>query len=147
MRATIVVLVRVPDVPVIATVAEPAVAVPLAVRVSVLVAVAGLGLKDAVTPLGRPEADKLTLSLKPFCGVIVIVLVALLPCAMLRLPGDADKVKLGIGSPVGQLFTRFAALRVPIPVAKSQPVVVPYAGLNELLEVESTPWVPGPEGL
>jgi hypothetical protein len=27
----------------------------------------------------------------------------------------------------GQLLTRFAALTVPIPVAKSHPVVVPYA--------------------
>jgi hypothetical protein len=43
------------------------------------------------------------------------------------------------------LFTRLVAFRVPIPVAKSQPVVVPYAGKYELLEVESTPFVP--EGL
>src|ERR1700726_3164354 len=34
--------------------------------------------------------------------------------------------------PAGQLFTKLAALTLPIPVAKSQPVVVPYAGLYEL---------------
>jgi hypothetical protein len=59
---------------------------------------------------------------------------------MLTLLGDAESEKFG---PVaGQLFTRLAALTLPIPVAKSQPVVVPYAGLNELLDVESTPTEP-----
>ncbi len=77
----------------------------------------------------------------------MIVLVPLVPCVTLKLPGDAERVKVGFGPPVGQLITRFVALRVPIPVAKSQPVVVPYAGLNESLKVESTPCVPGPEGL
>jgi hypothetical protein len=31
-----------------------------------------LVLKDAVTPLGRPEADSATVLLKPFCGVTVM---------------------------------------------------------------------------
>jgi hypothetical protein len=60
---------------VIVTAAVPIVAVLLAVSVNVLVAVAGFGLNDAVTPLGRPDADKVTPPLKPFCGVTVIVLV------------------------------------------------------------------------
>lgn len=42
----------------------------------------------------------------------------------------------------GQLLTKFAALTVPIPVAKSHPVVVPYAFKYELSEVDSTPFVP-----
>jgi hypothetical protein len=79
VRAIVVVLVRLPDVPVIVTVAVPVVAVPLAVSVTVLVAVAGLGLNDAVTPLGRPDADRLTLPPKPFCGVIVTALPPLAP--------------------------------------------------------------------
>jgi hypothetical protein len=33
-----------------------------------------LVLKDAVTPLGRPEADSATVLSKPFCGVTVMVL-------------------------------------------------------------------------
>jgi hypothetical protein len=132
---------------VIVTVTVPVVAVPLAASVSVLVAVAGFGLNDAVTPLGRPDADKLTLPLKPFCGVIVTVLVPLAPCVMLKLLGDAERVKFGFGTPVGQLLTRFVAFTVPIPVAKSQPVAVPNAGLNDPFEVESTPCVPVPDGL
>src|SRR5437867_11346411 len=111
------------------TVTVPVVAVLLAVSVNVLVLVVLPGLNDAVTPLGRPDADKLTLPLKPFCGVTVIVLVPLVPCVTLKLPGDAERVKVGFGPPVGQLITRFVALRVPIPVAKSHPGVVPYSRL------------------
>jgi hypothetical protein len=44
----------------------PMVAVPLAVSVNVLAVLAGFGVNDAVTPLGKPEADKLTLPLNPF---------------------------------------------------------------------------------
>jgi len=66
-------------VPVTVTVAVPVVAVLLAVSVSELVEVAGLGLNAAVTPFGIPVADKLTLPEKPFDGVMVIVLVPALP--------------------------------------------------------------------
>ena len=74
------------------TVTVPVVAVLLAVKVNVLVVVAGFGLNDAVTPLGSPDADKLTLLLKPFCGVTVILLVPLVPCVMVKLLGDAERV-------------------------------------------------------
>jgi hypothetical protein len=70
----------------------PVVAVPLAVSVNVLVVVAGFGLNDAVTPLGRPDVDKLTLPLNPLCEVTVIALVPLAPCTMLRPLGDAESV-------------------------------------------------------
>ncbi len=56
---------RLPDVPVIVTVTVPVAAVLFAFRVSVLVLTVPAGLKDVVTPLGRPVADKLTLPLKP----------------------------------------------------------------------------------
>ena len=84
-------MVRLPEVPVIVRVTVPVAAVPLAVNVNVLEAVAGLGLNEAVTPLGRPDADKLTLPVKPFCGVTVMVLEPLAPCVMLRLLGDAER--------------------------------------------------------
>ena len=92
VRAIVVVCVRPPDVPVIVTVALPVVAVLLAVSVSVLVLVVLLGLNDGVTPLGRPEADKLTPPVKPFCGLTVIVLVPLLPWVIVRMDGDAERL-------------------------------------------------------
>ncbi len=57
------------DVPLIVTVNVPPAALLLAVNVTVLLVVGGftvIGLNDAVTPLGRPEADKVTPLLKPF---------------------------------------------------------------------------------
>jgi hypothetical protein len=92
VRAIVVACVRPPDVPVIVTVALPVVAVLLAVNVSVLVLVVLPGLNDPVTPLGRPEGDRLTLPLKPFCGVTLIVLVPLLPCVIVMLDGDAERL-------------------------------------------------------
>jgi hypothetical protein len=92
LRVIAVVLVKLPEVPVMVTVTVPVVAVPLAVSVNVLLAVAGLGLNAAVTPLGRPEADRLTLPLKPFCGATVMVLLPLAPCTMFTLLGAADSV-------------------------------------------------------
>jgi hypothetical protein len=66
MREAVVVFVKLPDVPVMVTVAMPVVAVLLAVSVSVLVPAVLLGLNDAITPLGSPEDDKLTFPVKPF---------------------------------------------------------------------------------
>ena len=86
------VFVKLPDVPVTVTVTAPVVAVLLAVKVSVLLLAVLVGLNDAVTPLGRPDADKLTLPLKPFCGVTVMVLVPVVPCAIVKLFGDAERV-------------------------------------------------------
>jgi len=64
---------------VIVMVTVPAVAVLLALSVSVLVPVVLVGLKDGVTPFGSPEADKATMLLKPFSGLTVMVLVPLEP--------------------------------------------------------------------
>jgi hypothetical protein len=67
-RAKVVVTVRAPDLPVIVTLYCPTAAELLAVSVSMLVPVVGLGKKDAVTPLGRPEDDRVTLPVNPFRG-------------------------------------------------------------------------------
>ena len=128
VRESVVLLVKLPDTPVIITVAVPVAAVLLAVSVSVLVLVALAGLNEALTPLGRPEADKLTLPLNPFCGITVTLLVPLAPCVTVTPLGEAEIWKLGVVETPGQLFAKLAALTVPMPVAKSQPVLVPYAG-------------------
>ena len=92
VKETAVVLIRFPEMPVTVTEAVPVAAVLLAVSVNVLVLVVLLGLNDAVTPLGKPDADKLTLALKPFCGVTIIVLAPLAPCVIVKLFDDEESV-------------------------------------------------------
>ena len=79
VRLTVVVCVKLPDVPVTVTVAAPVVAVPFAVSVKMLEEVAGFVPNVAVTPFGTPVADKVTLPEKPFDGVMAMVLVPALP--------------------------------------------------------------------
>ena len=63
----VVLAVCVPEVPVMVTVDEPTVAELLAVTViSVSPGVVGFGEKDAVTPLGSPEATRFTLPENPY---------------------------------------------------------------------------------
>jgi hypothetical protein len=92
VRVTVVACDKPPDTPETVTVAVPVAAVLLAASVKVLVPPVPVGLNDAVTPLGRPDADKLTLLLKPPCGVTAMVLVPLVPWTTLRLLGDAERV-------------------------------------------------------
>ena len=86
-----VVRVKLPQVLLIVTGTVPVAGELPAVSVSVLVVVVELGLNNAVTPLGRPDTDKLTLPVKPYCGVTVIVLVPLAPGVRVKLLGDAER--------------------------------------------------------
>jgi len=79
VRVIVVWLVRLPEVPVMVTVTVPMAAVADAVSVSAVEAGSGLELKEAVTPVGRPVAEKLTLPLNPFCGVTLMMLPPLVP--------------------------------------------------------------------
>jgi hypothetical protein len=81
-----------PDAPETVTVTVPVAAVLLATSVKTLVPAVLLGLNDAVTPLGKPDDDKLTLALKPLCGMTAIVVVPLVPWSRVRLLGEADKL-------------------------------------------------------
>jgi hypothetical protein len=83
----------VPEVPVIVSGTIPADAVALAVRVSTLVVVVGFGKNDAVTPLGSPDAARLTLPENPFAEFTVIVLIPSLPCTTPTLFGEDETVK------------------------------------------------------
>ena len=88
----------VPDVPVMVTVEVPTVAVELAVKVTTLVDVVGFVPNVAVTPEGKPEADRVTLPVNPPEGVSVMVLVPLVPCFTVRLEGEAESEKLGVAT-------------------------------------------------
>ena len=94
VSVTVVVAVKLPEVPVMVTVAVPTVAVALAVSVITLLVVDDAGLNAAVTPLGRPDAAKVTLPVNPFTGVTVMVLVPFEPWTTDRLVGFAERVKL-----------------------------------------------------
>ena len=93
VRENVVELVKFPAVPVMVTVAGPVVAVLLAVNANVLVPVVLPGLNEAVTPAGKPEANKLTLLLKPLSALTETVPAALAPWTTVKLLGEAESVK------------------------------------------------------
>jgi hypothetical protein len=92
VKPTVVVLCRLPDVPVMVMIAVPSVAEALAVRVSVPGLVVVAVLNDVVTPVGRPVAARVTVPVKLFRGVTVMVLVPAAPRKTVRLDGAADSV-------------------------------------------------------
>ena len=82
-----------PPVPATVTLKDPMTAVAATANVTVLLApVVAFGLILAVTPLGRPEALKVTLLAKPPVRAIVTVTAPLPPCEMPRLDGLAPRV-------------------------------------------------------
>jgi hypothetical protein len=87
VRVSVAVLLRVPLVPVIVTVAAPVVALLEAVNVTTS------PLKLAVTPDGKPLAVNVTVPVKPPVGVTVIVLVPVPPCVTVA--GVANNEKPG----------------------------------------------------
>ena len=97
MREIVAVFVKLPEVQVIVTGNVPTAAGLAAVKVRVLVVAVVPGLNEAVTPEGRPDADKLTLPLKPNCGVIVMVFVLLVPCVIVMLLKEVEREKFGDG--------------------------------------------------
>jgi hypothetical protein len=98
VKLTVVVWVKVPEVPVTVTVDVPVVAVALAVKVKTLVPVVGLVPKVAVTPEGRVEVANVTLPVKPPEGVSVMVLLPLPPWATVTLVGEAESEKSGVAT-------------------------------------------------
>ncbi len=99
MRFTVVVCVRLPDVPVMVTVLVPVAAVLLAVNVRELVVVVEAGAKVAVTPAGSGDADKATVPVKPFVGVTVMVSAPLvLPWVAVKVVADPAILKSGAGA-------------------------------------------------
>jgi hypothetical protein len=139
---------KLPDVPVMVTVSVPVVAVPLAVNVKVLVLAVLLGLKDAATPLGKPEADKLTPPLKPFCGVTVIVLVPLVPCVIVKLLGEAERAKFGteVGGVLSDTLSKVAVARAELlPLFTANPTYTFGAMLIVWLVPSCTQFTPSDE--
>jgi len=94
-----------------------------AVRVKLLADVAGLGVKEAETPLCKPEADSVTLAAKPFEGVIVTVVVPCAPRPMLRLVADAERAKFGPAVTAREIVVEEVKLpEVPLMVTVATPM-------------------------
>jgi len=129
---------KLPDVPVIVTLKLPVGAVLVAASVRALVPVVLAGEKDALTPVGKPDAVKLTLPVKPNSGVTVIVLVALAACWKFRLLGDADRLKFGGAFTVSEIKVVFVRLPdVPEIVMITDPVAAVLLAVSvRLLVVE-----------
>ena len=102
VKAIVAVWVMPPPVAVTVTLVVPVVAVLLAERVRVELPLPGAamlpGLKLAVTPEGRPEANNEIAELKPPLTEVEIVLVPDPPWATDRLVGDALTAKAGLAA-------------------------------------------------
>src|SRR5262249_26803983 len=123
VRPMVVCWVKAPDLPVIVTVKVPRVARLLGFTVNVLVDVVGLGPKEAETPLGKPETESVTLLLKPFEGVMVILVVPLPRRPTLRLAGEAESEKFGPGVMVSESGVELLKFpEVPVTITVKVPV-------------------------
>jgi len=79
-----VVAVWLPEVPVMVTLYCPRLAELLAVKVTVPFPFVGFGEKDAVTPLGRPDAERVTLPVNPYDGFMEMEAVPEVPWPIFR---------------------------------------------------------------
>jgi len=106
VRVTVVVSVRLPEVPVtvMGYVPVTVVAATVIVMVEVPVPVIEPGLKPTVTPVGWPLADKVTAESNPPNTVLVMVEVPEPPCAIETEVGDAERLKPGAVGPVSALI-------------------------------------------
>src|ERR1700731_3849075 len=113
----------------------PTLAEELAVSVSVLIPVAGLGEKEAVTPLGSPDTARFTLPVNPYWGLTPMYGVVELPWPMFAIPG-LESVKLGACTPKVRLVVVVRLPEVPVMVR------VFVAALAELLAVSVSTLLP-----
>ena len=142
VKATVVVCVTPPPVAVTVTLEVPVVAVLLAVNVSVELPLPGAameaGLKLAVTPAGRPDAESDTAALKPPLTVVEMVLLPELPCVTERLVGEALTVKFGVAAATTVSATVVVWVTPPpvaVTVTLEVPVVAVLLAVNVSVEL------------
>lgn len=132
VKAMVADAVMLPDTAVRVTVAVPTGADAAAVSVSLLVEPVLAGLNAAVTPLGRPPIVRLAALVKPFSGVMVMVLVPAAPWGTVKAAGAAASVKVGPAFTVKLNVTEVDHVpEVPVTVT----VVVPVAAADVALNV------------
>jgi len=116
VSAMVVVAVSEPEVPVMVTVEVPTVAVALAVSVSTLVPVVGLVANAAVTPVGRPDAARVTEPVNGLTSVTVMVSVPLAPSAIDSVEADGLSVKLPVDETTVSAIVVVAVVDPDVPV-------------------------------
>ena len=124
-----------PAVPVIVTVALPMVAALPTVNISPLAPVVGLVPKLAVTPLGNPDAARVTLLVNPLAPVTVMVSEAVFPCITESAGIAAASVKLGAALTLSAIVVEALRLpEVPVIVTVTVPAVaeLPAVSVNTL---------------
>lgn len=120
-----------PEVPVMVTVAAPRVAVLLAVSVSTLLAVVGLVLQDAVTPLGSPLAASVTRPVNPATTAVEMVSVTLLPRSNVKVEAEGVNVYAGTGVAMTSAIVVVAEREPELPVI----VIVDVPPTTQLVEL------------
>ena len=124
----------------------PTVAVLLAVNVSVELPLPGApieaGLKLAVTPVGKPDADNDIAELKPPLTVVESVLLTELPWFTETLEGDALMAKFGAAAGLTVSATVVVCV-VPPPVAVTVIFVVPVVAVLLAVNVSVELPLPG----
>ena len=149
---TLVVWLKLPEVPVIVMAWLPAGAAVVTVKVTTLVEVVGFVPNEAVMPAGRPDAAKVTPLLKPYEGTTVMVLVPVLPGVTVMLVGFAVRLKSGPLTVNDRLMFWVMLPEVPVTVIVAVPVAavalafsvsvlvdVPGFGLNDAVTPEGNP--------
>jgi hypothetical protein len=104
-----------PEVPISLTVEFANFAVLPAVSVSRLVPVVGFGEKDALTPLGNPESERLTLPRNPYSGVTVTFAGVEVPDPRFTVSGPA-KVNAGATTSIVNVVFAVCAPLTPVTV-------------------------------
>jgi hypothetical protein len=130
-------LVSAPETPLTAIEKLPTVAVLLAVKVIRLAPAVLAAANVAVTPLGSPDADSVTLLLKPFCAVTVTVPAADAPRGRPRVAGARDRVKAGAVTVSAIVVALVSVPDTPVTVTVAIPTVaeLPAVKVRELLPV------------
>jgi len=127
VRLIVAVFRRLPDVPLMVMMERPSAAEADAVSVSVLAPSELAALKDAMTPLGSPDAARATVPANPFCGLMTTVPVIAPPGLRIRLAGVTEMENAGDDVTATAILTMLVWLpEVPVIVA------VDVAGAAEL---------------
>jgi hypothetical protein len=106
-----------------------------AVKVTKLEPAVGLEVNEALTPLGRPEAARVTEPLKGLTSVTEMVSVPLVPCAIDKVEADGASLKLPVEGAVTVKLMLVVALSEPeVPVM----VIMLVAAAAELEAVKVT---------